>query len=217
MKYVIGILSLLILGLGYYSFSINKKLTNCKEVPDFKNAIIDRTKFVGYEKAFHFKLICKGRQEYNECETAIFEDITGESITLKPEKKGKLGKSSYVVDWVEKWNFFVDLSNSSNWKLNINEKKIIFNCPKIEIEQIINPHAYIAYVKDRSFWDDDEDRLLKLAINSSKFSKIKTREYLEQKEAEIQKIMRSQIKKFFLKILDNMGYGPGYEIVVNFK
>ena len=217
MKYLVGLLTLIIMALGYFAWRTNAQLEECKKVPDFRNAILETTKFVGFEKSFHFKLICKKDQEIDHCETKIFEDITGESIALKPEFDRSIFSSSFVIDWIEKCNFYVDLSNSNDWEIRLEDKKIIFNSPDIEIEQIINHNAYLAYIGDRRIWADDEDILLKLALKAPQFSSRKSREYLKEHETEIQEKMESRIEGFIIKIIEDLGYEKGFDVEVNFK
>ena len=59
-------------------------------------------------------------------------DVTKENVVLKPYKNGQMGKSSYAFDWIEKINYYVDLSNSSIWDVNHDTNKVSINLDKIK-------------------------------------------------------------------------------------
>lgn len=222
---------LLIVGSG---FAVNyyKKLDKCKEdlesckkVPDFRPALFNVKEFVGARKRFHFKVKCSNDIEFdffdsNECETLIMNDVTNKDVTLvKDDVKKTIKNSRYIADWVENWNFYVDLSNSDKWQIESENNTITFNSPSIKIARLSRSggESYLVYILDKAVWSNDQKALLNMSMNTDAFASVKAKNYLKENYSNLKNEMEKSIKEFIKALISKMGYTEEYNIKVNFE
>lgn len=216
MKNLTVALSLLCLILGGSSIYFYKQWDDCRQVPSFTPALVQTSKYVGYERSFHYSVSCDGRDIPDDCTTKKPIDVTGQPVVLSAVLDGHLGSSSFVVDWVENTMFYVDLSDDKKWNINYDTKIITFNAPEIHFDQVIRPGNYLPYVKDRNVTFDDEKALLELVKQTSNISANRVSTYLKDNKTVIQGEMAKSIKGLVEDIVSKMGYPNSYQVNVVF-
>jgi len=197
-----------------------KELAACKSVPDFTPALFNVQEFIGARRRMHFKVECRNTRNvedfYNEkCEIQVEEEITN-PIELKEYYDGTFMGSGYVVDWLEDWNFYIDLSEASNkWETNHDSKTIVFNAAPIRVSRLSRENI-LPYTRDLSVWKNDKKQLLNMVLLTDGFGAQKAKIYLEQHYAEIREDMKRSIQEFLQKVNAKLGYSE-YTIEVFFE
>ncbi len=209
----VSIVAVILLGVSYYLYSA---LTDCRKVPDFVPSLSHVKKFTGYTKSFRFYVECTGKKVFGDCDIRTPEDVTGKTVILRMFHDGGVGTKSYVVDWVEEVNYYLDLSNPERWDINVENKKVVFHAPEVQFYRILRNDAYLPYVKDRKWLSDDENYLLKLTMRTHEVSESKSREYLKVHRAAINDEMEKSVKGFIRDILTKLKYPQGFDIEVAF-
>lgn len=212
---------------GFYNdfVEIEKKLEQCKEVPDIKIALLNVSEYVGSRRKIYFKTECRNTKKFkdfydnnNKCKDTLIDvtDVEGFSLS-KDDYSGTFAKSKYVVQWIEYWNFYYDLSEEEDlWKVNSITKTILFNSPEIKVSRTSKSQDYSAHTVDLALWSSNPKSLLKMTLKTDEFGEQKAKEYLEQAASTIQKEMEESLKGFIKDFLRNFGYAE-YDVKFNSK
>ncbi|WP_418513695.1 hypothetical protein [Corallibacter sp.] len=233
MKTFLSILSVALLLVGaYFIYTLNGKykecqdnLIVCKSVPNFIPSLVNVTEYVGARKRFHFKTKCYNDVDFDfsnkdQCEFLIREDISNENfVTLVQEPyKGTMSNSSYIADWIEDWNFYVDLSNTNNWDIQNENNVITFKSPKINVARLSRTgnNNILVYITDRATWSNDSKALLNMYSNTNVFASVEAKNYLKEHYDDIKIEMEKSIKRFINNIITKQGLEK-YEVKVIFE
>lgn len=219
MKYILAFLLVATSGMSWVAYGLKSKYEQCKALPDIRSSFAHVSKYIGTDRSFRFTLVCSGEINdfYKDCAKTDMQDVTHEAVVLKPYKNGKFFKSSYALDWIEKINYFVDLSDPTIWNIDAKNAKITLSLPEVKFERVLDNKKLLPFVIDKKWGTNDKDYLLKIIEKSDEFSLPKSQQYLDKYRAVIEGEMAKSLKKLVSNVALKMQYPTDTAIEVKFK
>lgn len=200
-----------------------KQLESCLEVPDFSPSMFNVQEFSGVRRKRQFKVECRNLRRvdnfFNErCVVSKDLDVTNEEVIRLTEDdyNGRMFKSNYITEWVEDWEFYIDLSNPTKWHTEHGTKTITFTAPEIHVKRLAKGGGHLAYTNDLAVWESDSRNLLKMVLLKEYFSDNRAKVYLKEHYAAIETEMERSIKTFMSNLSEKLGY-QDYNVEVNFQ